>query len=81
MEATTYSVVVEQDPLITTSNMESAIIDLIASYFVFDICYPVPLYSLLIFIQHFVFGLEDTQLVPPNLVEIVTSLKNMDCIL
>ena len=48
------------------------------SYFIYDIAYPQPLYSLLIMIQHHIFGLEDEQPDSSAVVEIVSSLKNMD---
>ena len=59
-------------------NVESALLDLVGAYFVFDIRYPQPLNALLIFIQHYVFCIEDNQPDPSSVIEIVTSLKNID---
>jgi len=40
------------------------VLDLIASYFVFDVSYPKGTGAALIFIQHKVLGLEDKQSIP-----------------
>ena len=79
-ETTSYCIAVEQEPFIETWNIESALIDLVSSYFVFDIQYPTSLNSLLIFIQHYVLCLEDDQPDPPSVIEMVTSLKHMDSV-
>ena len=77
-ETTTYHVIVEQQPLTEASTFGSAILDLFGSYFVYDIAYPKQLYSLLIFVQHHILGLSDDAIDPPSVIEIATSLKNMD---
>ena len=77
-EATSYHVIVEQQPTTEASTFGSAMLDLYCSYFVYDIAYPKPFYSLLVFIQHYVLELKDTQLDPPTVIEITTSLMNMD---
>ena len=68
----------EKEPTCELGSFKSALIDLMGSYFIYDIAYPQPLYSLLIMIQHHIFGLEDEQPDSPAVVEIVSSLKNMD---
>ena len=77
-EATTYHVIVEQQPSTEASTFGSAILDLFCSYFVYDIVYPKPFYPLLVFFQHHVLGLDDDAIDPPAVIEIATSLKNMD---
>ena len=75
-----YHVLVEEESTCEVSTFNNALIHLIGSYFVYDISYPKPLYSLLVMIQHYIFGLEDSQKDSPSVVEVVTSLKNMETI-
>lgn len=69
---------VEGEATCELSSFESALIHLVGSYFLYDIAYPKPVQSLLLMIQHYVFGLEDSQQDTPAVIEIVTSLKKMD---
>ena len=45
---------------------------LLGTYFIFDIIYPKPLYSLLIMLQHHILNLPDAQKDTPAVVEMVT---------
>ena len=45
-------------------SFKDALLDLIVTYYVYDIAYPKPLSAFLIFVQHFVIGLKDQQAVP-----------------
>ena len=45
-------VVVERALLAESGNITTAVVNLVALYFSFDIVYPQPLYAVLIFIQH-----------------------------
>jgi len=56
----------EQEPLFESKSLQGTIIDLIATYFVFDVASPKPLATILIFFQHYVFNLKDKQSVPNN---------------
>ena len=70
---------VEQQPTTEASTFGSALLDLYCSYFVYDIAYPKPFYSLLVFVQHYILDLKDEQPDPPAVIEIrTTSLMNMD---
>ena len=69
---------VEEEATCELSTFESVLIHLVGSYFLYDIAYPKPVQSLLLMIQHYVFGLEDSQQDTPAVIEIVTSLKKMD---
>lgn len=60
-------------PIFSTS-----LLYLVAAYYIYDIAYPKPLYSLLIMMQHHIFSISDTQKDTPSVIEIVTSLNNMD---
>ena len=71
-EGQQFFVVVERALIAESGNVTTAVLNLIASYFVFDIVYPQPLYAVLIFIQHIVLGIVDKQK-PPNSVTILLS--------
>ena len=77
-EETTFHIMVEEEATCEVSSFESALIHLVGSYFLYDITYPKPVQSLLLMIQHYVFGLEDSQQDTPAVIEIVTSLKKID---
>ncbi len=77
-EEISYHVIVEQEPMCELSTFNGAIINLIASYYIYDIAYPKALNSLLLMIQHHILVLKDSQHDPPPVLEIVTSLKRMD---
>ena len=74
---TTYHVIVEREPMCELTSFGSAIIHMMGSYYMYNIQYPKSLYSLLIMVQHHIFGIDDTR-DTPTVVETVTSLKNMD---
>ena len=59
---TQYCVIVEKNCLITTDCFHEALASLMPSYFVFNIAYPKPFYSLLLFLQHAVLNLSDVSL-------------------
>ena len=69
-EETLFHMMVERETLSEVTAFKSALIHLVASYFVYDIAYPKPLYATLILIQHMIFGLKDTHRVPPCTIEI-----------
>ena len=64
-----YFLVVEK-MILVESNMTAALQDLMSIYFSFNIAYPRPVYLVLLFLQHHVFGIKDNQTVP-NIVKIV----------
>ena len=68
---------VEKTLIAESNSLLTAIVDLIASYFVFDIVYPKPLYAVLIFIQQFVLGIVDKQKVPHNVSVLLSSLTKI----
>ena len=67
----------EQETVIESSSVSDAMIDLIAAYFTFNITYPKFIKCLLLFIQHFVFGLKDSQEVPMVVTNIIRNLEKM----
>lgn len=69
-----YHIYVEHVCLVTTHALADALVDVICTYFIFDISYPKPMYPLLILLQHFVFGFVDHQKVPTSVVALCSSL-------
>jgi len=61
-----------------SKSLRDAIIDLIAAYFVFNICYPKYLDAILLFFQHYVFKLKDEQRLPNSTVKLLGNLQKID---
>ena len=69
-----YHLIVDHVFMFSTENLRDALIDIICYYYVLDISYPKVMYALLIFIQHFVFGITDTGIVPPSVINLCSRL-------
>ena len=67
----------ESDIFFESTSLKEAIIDLLSFYFVFDICYPKFLNSVLLFFQHYVFKLTDSQPVPTMVTKLVGNLNKL----
>jgi len=65
----------EQDIFLESESVKDAIIDLISTYYVFNIAYSKPLNVVYIFLQHFVFNMTDDQTVPPATMKLVGNLR------
>ena len=65
----------EKDIFLESKTLKDAIIDLISFYFVFDVAYPKYVNAILLFFQHYVFQLTDTQVVPMQVTKLVGNLK------
>jgi len=65
----------EQAVLLESKTVQDALIDLLATYFVFDISYPKCLSAILLFIQHHVFKIKDGQNVPSATSLLVRNLQ------
>ena len=63
---------------IESKSVKDALLDLILTYFVFDIMYPKPLRNILIFLQHFVLDLPDQQSVSSAVSTLVANLEKQD---
>ena len=63
---------------IESNSLQSSIIDLIAAYYVFNIVYPKYLDTILLFFQHCVMKLQDTQRMPNSAVKLVGNLQKID---
>ena len=68
----------EQQIVVESPSMRDAILDLMASYFVFDISYSKSLNAILIFIQHEIFGLIDSQIIPMAAGKLMGNLKKLN---
>ena len=65
-----FAIACEGQVLLMCEDLQTAIIDLIAVYFSFDMSYPKQLYPVLLFMQHHVCNIKDQQIVP-NIVNIL----------
>ena len=61
-----------------SKSIKDALLDLISTYFVFDIVYPKNLRNVFLFIQYFVFNLPDEQPVSSSLTMFVTNLQKIE---
>ena len=61
-----------------SKSIKDALLDLLSTYFVFDIVYPKNLRNVLLFIQHFVFDLPDEQPVSSSLSTFITNLRKLE---
>ena len=71
-----YYVCCEYDILLESKNVQGLVLDLIATYFVFNIQYPKGMRAFLLFFQHIVFSLKDDQPLPAAVAHLVTSLNS-----
>ena len=75
MDSTQFFIVCEQAILFESKSLRDAFIDLIATYFVFNIAYPKSVCGVMLFFQHFVFNLKDKQKQPPCLTKLSQNLS------
>ena len=71
-----FFITVEKQIVVNSSCINTALLDMMSVYFTFDIAYPKPLYSLLLFVQHFILNIRDSQPVPNNVTVLVTALSS-----
>ncbi len=76
-ENTQYFVACEQAILCEAKSIQDAVIDLIAAYYVFDIAYPSGISGILLFFQHNVLGMKDSQPLPSCTLRLVNSLSKL----
>ena len=67
----------ENDIFMESKTIRDALLDLLATYFAFDITYPKNIIGILIFLQHFVLGLEDQQVVPSTTSKLIGNLNKL----
>jgi len=68
----------EKQVFVTSRSVQDGLMDLMAVYYTFDITYPKPTSSVLLFIQHYVFRLVDDQPLPPATLKLVNNLQKVD---
>ena len=76
-EKSSYIIVVEGEVLVTTEYFRSALLYLFAAYYTFNIAYPQLQYPVLILIQRYIMGLEDSQNIPKSVRQAVTVMKRL----
>ena len=57
--------------------IQDGLIDLFATYFTFDITYPKGVNGILLFLQHYVLGLKDQQVVPSSTSKLIANLSKL----
>ena len=67
----------ERQIYLESKSMRDALLDMMATYFVFNIAYPKGLHGILIFLQHNVFNLVDQQTVPSVVKTLVGNLLKL----
>ena len=77
-EKLTFITAVEREVLISTENFGSALLYLLGSYYVFNIAYSKLSYPVLIFLQRYVLGIEDSQAIPKSVRQAVTVMNRFD---
>ena len=75
-ESCEYIVFVEKECLMSTKSVVDAVADVICAFFVFDLVYPRSVYPLLVFFQHTLMGIKDTEKMPASILTLLTSLSN-----
>ena len=71
-----FFVCAEQQIVLESSTVRDAVLDLVASYFVFDILYPKNLNAIFTFIQHQIFGMGDRQSISMAAAKLMGNIKN-----
>ena len=72
-----YFIACEQMILCESKSIQDSIIDLIATYYTFNICYPKAISGILLFFQHYVFDLKDAQPLPSCTLKLVNCLNKI----
>lgn len=70
-----YHLIIDAVFMYSCDNLASALIDLMCYYYVFNTAYPKSMYSLYIFLQHFVLGLKDNSKLPTAVISLCSFLS------
>ena len=70
--------VVERCVFESLSKVSSIMVVLIAGYFTFNMAYPKSLYPVCTFLQHFMLGIKDKQVVPNIVTRLLSSLDKIE---
>lgn len=74
-QALQYFVVGERLVLCKSDNFIESLFDLLCVYFTYNIQYPKSLSAVLLFVQHYILGIKDSQRIPPALIRVVSSFS------
>ena len=77
-ENSQFKICCEQDIYVEPNSVKDALIDLMATYYTYNISYPKYLNSIYIFLQHYVFKIIDDQAVPPATMKLVGNLRKVN---
>ena len=72
-----YHIMVERELLIISDDLVGAVIDLFSAYYVFNIAYPKPLYPVLVFLQHYILGIKDSQRIPNSVNVFISNTRTL----
>lgn len=72
-----YYVCAENGVLVESKSIRAVIIDLLATYYVFDLSYPKTISAFLLFFQHIIFELKDSQAFPATAAKLVANLNKV----
>lgn len=78
LDNTQFFIACEQAILFESKSLRDALVDLIATYYVFNISYPKSVCGVMLFFQHFIFNLKDKQKQPPCLTKLYQNLSTLD---
>lgn len=70
-----YHLIVDGEFMFSTDALPGALLDILCYHYVLDISYPKSMYALLIFIQHFIFGITDSGNVPTSVINLCSKLQ------
>ena len=77
-DSTQYFIICEGAILLESKTLRDSFIDLISSYYIFDIAYPKSVAAVLLFFQHMVFNLKDQQQHPACLTKLLQNIDAMN---
>ena len=78
LEQTQYFIACEQSIFCESKSVRDAVIDLMATYYVCNIAYLRGLNAILLFLQHTVFELKDSQALPQSTAKLVNNLLKVE---
>ena len=70
-----YHIIVDQLLMYSCNDLAAALIDLLCYYYVFNMAYPKNMFSLYIFLQHFILGLKDCSKLPTCVLSLSSNLQ------
>ena len=78
MDNAQFFIACEQSILFESKGLRDAFVDLIATYYIFNIAYPKSVCGVMLFFQHFVFNFKDKQKQPTCLTKLYQNLCTLE---